>query len=408
MASIDEVAGLLRHLRNSTVAINDDGDFLVSIGRAEAVLAATDVDNYLAVRNGLQRPVQPAVCVTGYFEQAVELQGRTPFSMRLFRERDDIVIEDASQGRTVTLSPASTTFALAQLDGEVPRELRRMISFGRDRLGRLYPVGEQCPFSAILGRILTVKVHTRDDDVLATNCRKLQALAEAALFHVAFGLGVGISLQLDWERAYYRLGLRRDAEIQFPRRTYTSELLAYYQLAFGSDSLMLAYLSLYKVLEYFFTSSSKRILHQKMIESLVQPDFATTKPKKLDELARVVRLHDTKLDEERQLKTVLEDHFGPDVLRAWIEDFDRENDSYLTTERTIFAKLMRVDVSDNQLFPTVACRIYHIRNALVHHKEGEVSRFVPFSGQEAVLHRELPLLLYIAEQLIIKTGKDLN
>jgi hypothetical protein len=36
-----------------------------------------------------------------------------------------------------------------------------------------------------------------------------------------------------------------------------------------------------------------------------------------------------------------------------------------------------------------------------------VSRFIPFSGQEAILYRELPLLLYLAEQIIIKTGKDL-
>ncbi len=49
-----------------------------------------------------------------------------------------------------------------------------------------------------------------------------------------------------------------------------------------------------------------------------------------------------------------------------------------------------------------------IRNALVHHKEGEVSRFIPFSGQEAILYREIPLLIYLSEQIIIKTGKDIQ
>jgi hypothetical protein len=33
---------------------------------------------------------------------------------------------------------------------------------------------------------------------------------------------------------------------------------------------------------------------------------------------------------------------------------------------------------------------------------------VPFSGQEKALYREAPLILFLAEQLIIKTGKDLT
>ena len=49
-----------------------------------------------------------------------------------------------------------------------------------------------------------------------------------------------------------------------------------------------------------------------------------------------------------------------------------------------------------------------IRNALVHNKEGEVGRFVPYTGQEEVLNKEVQILLFIAEQMIIKTGKDIS
>lgn len=49
-----------------------------------------------------------------------------------------------------------------------------------------------------------------------------------------------------------------------------------------------------------------------------------------------------------------------------------------------------------------------IRNALVHNKEGEIARFIPYSGQEEALHKEVQILIFIAEQLIIKTGKDLT
>ena len=309
------------------------------------------------------------------------------------------------------LSPASTMFALAQLDcDEMPMDLRRIISLGRTRLRQRgsEDTSQVIPLSAIFSRILTIKVCTPPDDSIVRNCRRLQAIAEAALFHIAYGQGIGFSLSLSWERAYYRLGLRRDSAVQFPLRTYTSELLAYYHLAFGSDSLILAYLALYKVLEYFFTSSSDRILHQKMTEKLVEPDFSHTKPKKLKELAKVIRLHDSKLDERRLLRTVLEHYFDGEELRDWIHAFDSENEGYLTTERDVFAERLNVDTSDDQVFASVANRIYHIRNALVHHKEGEMSRFIPFSGQEAILYREIPLLIYLAEQVIIKTGKDIQ
>jgi hypothetical protein len=410
MADLSQVEHLLRNLRTS-VSQSTGGDFIVTYNDIGLTLPNTDVDRYLTSKATMERPVPPAICLPGFFEQAVEVQGHGPATYRLFREREEIALEDSAHGRGVILSPASTLFALAQLDAEeMPVDLRRIIHMSRMRI-RNRSNGEDdqgVPFNAIFGRILTVKVATSPEDSFARSCRRLQAIAEASLFHVTYCQGIGFSLSLSWERAYYRLGLRRDAVVQFPLRTYTSELLAYYHLAFGSDSLILAYLALYKVLEYFFTSSSDKVLHQKITEKLIEPDFSHAKPNKLQELAKVIRQHDTKLDERRLLRTVLEHYFDADELREWVTAFDADNEAYLTSERDVFAERLRIDVSDDQVFSTVANRIYHIRNALVHHKEGEVSRFIPFSGQEAILYREIPLLIYLSEQVIMKTGKDIQ
>lgn len=413
MATIEDVQQLLRHLHDAQVVRSDAGDYMITYCDAQLTLRDADVDAYIEAKPRIRRPVPPAVFMPAWFEQVVDVQSNGPVSYRLFRDRDQIAMMDRGGTRHIVLSPASTLFALAQLDcDQLPTVLRRYIaSFMRNRLHRGRPTPEaDAPLGidSLFSRILTIKVTTSVDDSLAGNDRKLQSVAEAALFHIAYGEGIGLSLSLSWERAYYRLGLRRDTDVQFPLRTYTSELLAYYHLAFGSDSLILAYLSLYKILEYFFTLSSDRLLHQKMTEKLVEPDFSHMKAKKLQELVRVIRQHDSKLDERRLLKTVLEHYLSTDELRMWISTFNADNDNYLTTEIAVFAERLKVDTSDDQLFATVANRIYHIRNALVHHKEGEVSRFIPFSGQEAILHRELPLLLYLAEQIIIKTGKDLQ
>lgn len=411
---IEKVKQILRNIK-APVSRNEDGDFDIAYGDMNLCLKSSDLQHYLDIKDSLARSVAPSICIPGCFEQAVEVQGLRQGMwhpmVRNLRGGDEKKLEDAN-GRAVLLSPASITFVLAQLDcNELPKELRRKIRLGGRRGMRKTDDenGDAAPFDVLFSNILTIKVHTDEGDALAKNCDKLQAVAEAALFHFAYGHGIGFALSETWGRVTYRrVGHRQNRKVQFPRRTYISELLAYYHLALGCDSPILAYLALYKILEYFFTSSSERVVHQELAEKLVEPDFSHMKSDKLNELVGIVRHHDKKLNERRLLRTVIEDHIDEEHLRGWIKDYDEENDDYYTTERDLFADNLKIDTSDNQIYATTANRIYHIRNALVHHKEGEMSRFIPFSGQEEVLHEEIPLLLYLAEQVIIKNGEDID
>ena len=211
-----------------------------------------------------------------------------------------------------------------------------------------------------------------------------------------------------WQRTFYFLERDRNETAQFPLRSYHHELVAYYQMALGAESLILSYLALYKILEFFFTSASEKILHERIKDQIVAPDFSHTKTSKLRELAKTIRRYDQKMDERKMLQTVIEEYVNKDELTAWIENFDHQNENHLTLDREIFNEIHKVDTSTNQLCPTVGSRIYLIRNALVHNKEGELSRFTPFSGQETLLSKETPLLKYIAETLILKSAKDIN
>ncbi|QDE69451.1 hypothetical protein BHS09_22080 [Myxococcus xanthus] len=172
--------------------------------------------------------------------------------------------------------------------------------------------------------------------------------------------------------------------------------------------MFLSYLALYKILEYFYTSASESVLHQKVKAHIINPDFSHTKAKKIRDLIKIIRQFDTRLDELSALKLVLAEHFDKTELRQWIEEHETNNSPHFTEERTILNRSMRIDTSDNTIIPNIATRIYTIRNALVHNKEGEVARFVPYSGQEEVLQKEVQILLFLAEQLIIKTGKDIT
>ena len=409
MAKLAEVCHLLRNIPNAKVSRKQGEMFPAEIYDYPVQISESLVNQYLDLRNQIKRPHETSMFISGYYEQAIEFQDRAPIASRIMRG-DAIKLENREQTRTISVSSISDLFALVVLDSdEISRDLKRFINMSRSRMRWQQERSQESSNSigSVLSRIRTIRIATDNDDPIAENVKRLHALCEASLFHIAYGWGTAISLSTSWQRAYYRFGLRRDSTVQFPLRTYKSELLAYYHLAFGSDSLILAYLALYKILEYFFTSASERLLHSKMSHKLVEPDFLHTKPKKLRELVKIIRAQDSRMDEKRMLTTVLSDFFAPEDLRNWIIDYDSENNDYFTTEHRVFAEPLRIDTSNDQIFSTMAHRIYHIRNALVHHKEGEISRFIPFSGQEKVLFREIPLLLFIAENLIIKTGKDI-
>ena len=161
--------------------------------------------------------------------------------------------------------------------------------------------------------------------------------------------------------------------------------MSYYQLALSSDSLMLAYIALYKILEHFFSSAAERALHTRLTEKLIQPEFSHTQATQLRELTLLVRKHDQKMDEPRMLTTVIEQHFPADEVVAWVKEYEDESGQYYTAPQTVFGEAFTLDLNPDKLPSSLAKRIYHIRNALVHNKEGDLPRFVPFSGQEAIL-----------------------
>ena len=120
----------------------------------------------------------------------------------------------------------------------------------------------------------------------------------------------------------------------------------------------------------------------------------------------MVRKFDQKMDEQRMLATVLEQNFMVDEVPSWVADVEASTGHYFTQPQNIFGQSMTLDINPEGIYASLAARIYFIRNALVHNKEGELARFTPFSGQEAVLFKETPLLMFLAEGLISKTGKD--
>ncbi len=405
MPTEEQILSILRGLSPRDVTVNSDGSAKFAFGGLVVSISAQELDEYLRLRDTITQHGNTGISYAGFFEQAIEIQSKRAGAFRLFSDDDEVVLEHDQSGLRTVVGPISANLILRLADSDsTDRDIKRFVLMRRAGLrGR-----EEVTLTEAFSRMLSVKVFVPENHALRSSSKQLRGIAEAALFHIAYGYGVGLVSIQSWERSLNFLSVKKKDGIQFPLRTYNNELVSYYQMALAGESLILSYLAFYKILEYFFTGASELLLHEKIREQLVAPDFSHTKVAKIRELARVVRKFDQKMDERRMLQTVFDQNINKEKLRSWIEEFDKETSNHLTTEHDVFGEPQRIDLSDNQLFPTVCNRIYHVRNALVHNKEGETARFIPFSGQEKLLVHEIPILKHISEELILRTGKDIQ
>jgi hypothetical protein len=405
MANINEIQSLLAPLPISTSSESDDR-FTFELFGNSFYIPKSEVDHYLAIKDKIVSNPTTSIFYPGYYEHMLEY--RSHISVKFGWEKDDIFhLENQDNTLSVKISLASSPFLLHVIQEMDSKDARRRLALrymsSRDKGSRT-----QEHWSTAFRRMRTIQVSSLKEDSMQMSREKFLQIAESALFHIAYGSGDGFYLSHSWERTYH-MPLRWDMNIQFPKRIYESDLVSYYQLALSSESQMLSYIAFYKIIEYFFLSASEKVLHRLIADKLIQPEFSHTKSEQLRQLAALIRKHDQRMDEPKMLTTVIEQFFPPTEgeIETWIKEYENTWGAYYTSPQQIFDKTQVVDLRQGEISSSIAKRIYHIRNVLVHNKESDFARFVPFSGQETVLSQEIPLILYLAEQLILKTGKNL-
>ena len=395
MANIDDV----KQLFEPTFQVHSQTDtgYIISTARTKFFLSTTELETYQQLPTVIREPAT-SIFFPGSFEQMVEIESDRPIMSRMLLGKEEkLTIKSADETMQLELSGASANFLLSTTILKGPTSYLRSVRFSEDTLPTL---------TQAFSRLLTVKVTVPLGSALAKQKDKLHSLAEAGLFHIAYGRGTGLRLVNSWEDEYFGLRSSRRVKVQFPLRTYKSDLVSYYQLAISNGSLMLGYICLYKILEYFYVSASETVLHNQLKDNLVSPEFSHTKQSQLRKLATTLRKFDQKMDEQKMLTTVINQYFTAGELIDWVQDFDKSK-PYYTTSQTVFGKSFILDVHPERVHSSLAVRVYHLRNALVHNKEGELPRFIPYSDHEGILSKEIPVMLFLAEQLILKTGTDI-
>jgi hypothetical protein len=393
-----------------TIISEDDESIIVQKYGGTFKISKRAIDEYESIKTKLHIDGETGIYTESFYEKAVELQQRFgPAATRLFRggsnsdNRDELVLGDRGAQHIKLQGSPSELFIFYFLE-HTPKFRRNFRpAFSRAMYERM----KEATINKLFRGTYTISIHGVDALNPARALESFHLLQDSALFNITYVTDVAVVERRVWDRDIYKPPARATAKLSFPMRVYRRELVSYYELASSSDNRLLQYLAYYQILEYFFVSASEENLERRLGDTLVTPGFSHAQTSDLRKLIKAVRRFDRDTKEERMLRTVLERYFSPpDEIIDFVQDYEREEGPHFTAESGTLGFTHRLNLHPNEIMQSLAHRIYKTRNVLVHNKEDDLPRFVPFSAQDEHLHKEVSLVRFLAEQLIIKTGDD--
>lgn len=350
----------------------------------------------------------------------VLLRDESPFPRIRMRMRDEpLVISDSDNGLCYSLTQPSDAYFLFLLMSAAslgtPRRLAGPIPIHRIA-ERSEANGESDAFDLLkrfFVRFITLQICSDRN----RGASDFERFSTAFLFQLSYNLDSALVPQRHLDELM-RTGRITDirranlSEIDPPRRHYLPDLVHHYQLAVAGDNPFLEYLSYYHIAEHFFEEVFNEDLVERIKTKITQPDFSYKRKKDIGGLIKdisrslQIRNEHITFSEQEALRLTLERYVDVENLRKQIDAYDPNLVTYYRTSKVEFANAEKIDLSEtdrNSIFKQLAQRIYRIRNSIVHSKESERARFVPFRD-DRVLLREIPLLRFVAEQIIISTS----
>lgn len=256
--------------------------------------------------------------------------------------------------------------------------------------------------------------------VIASSKQTVRRLAQSAysyLFHVSYNLDVAFVPQRYFDEISRRGRITRmrrskPEELDPPRRLYNEDLIHHYLLSVSTDSPSVQYLSYYHVLEHFFESVFNDDLIEQVKSAITHPGFSYKRKKDVGQLinsirkALQVRSETTTFSESEALRLCLGRFVDVGELSVRLAEYEDSLMDYYRDTEVPFSSGARVDLratDRDQVVRALARRIYVTRNALVHSKDGDKARYIPFKDERSLV-KEIPLMRFIAEMVILSAA----
>lgn len=336
-----------------------------------------------------------------------------------FLDRYDLgIIEDCENQIKYKVDIASHEYVIWFLSSFEDRELRKIKDFAISRPGWGYRTeGQEDEKKSLLDflrgnlrSLFTLKIQCASTKTKA----QFEQIFDSFRFQLANSFNDVIMPLNDLRDLCIPMGGRRitnsTSEFTAPKRVYVTELTNQYYMGLSSKLPFVQFISYYHVMEYYF----EKVYNDDMIKSLQDkissPRFSI---KREQDIKEVIRFVTKKVHDKNERYDINELEALELVLRKYIDISELLNNipnmaiDYYKTYEVPFSKGDIVDFSDTtnpKLYKKMAARIYKTRNSIIHSKSGEKAVYSPFKDDEA-LEKEIPLLRYVAEEIIIKTSK---
>lgn len=335
------------------------------------------------------------------------------------RENDAVIELDDSENKLhYSLIRPSNTFSLylllkAAKVGD-PRALSR--PFATPRIFDVAREDGLCVLD-LLKRFLAGKLTLRITSEITRTAADFEKYSSAFLFNISYNTDSALVQQRDIDELLRSGRITRTRkfsidEIDPPRRFYIPDLIHHYQLAVGTESPMLEYISYYHIAEHFFESVFNEELIERVRSKITHPDFSYKRKKDISSLIKDIgksikmREDSMTFNEMEGLRLTLQKFVSLTDLVEKIGEYDATLLDYYKSTLVPFSGAGVVDLKSDDVdlvYKHLATRIYVTRNAIVHSKESEKSKYTPFRD-DSKLVKEVPLLRFISEQIIFSTS----
>lgn len=394
----------------------DGGSYVFSRAQHSKRVEAESLNQISTQLANLQEISETAVLTATGAEYLMQETGHSNLGFRLQRS-EPLVLTDEVDKVTFQLGRPSDAvsifFLLKMASGSKTvlfRQLRPQSFVNRD-----FAEDSLTIFDLVAStiRVLSLRIDSSKPTAFAT----WESYVESFVFHLGFNLDTSImplrSLS-ELTRPSRIVNMRRSSieELDAPHRSYIPDLVYSYQLGISAESPMLAFISFYHVLEHWFQHVFEDDLVVQVQDEITSPDFSYKRKKDINALikriTRTVQLRDDQLtmNEATALRLTLEKYIDLAALKSSLHDFDPQLVTNLRESAVDFADGDKVNMDSNDasaIYGALAKRIYKTRNAVVHSKDGAKSKFLPYRHDKQ-LETEVPLLRFIAEQIIVRTS----
>lgn len=391
--------------------VDEQHDELFFRTRAGAQFKASseDLNSYLQFESRKStfdnKPFETCLSSPTHYEQIITSANR--FSPFLSRRGENIRFGNPeTDPLTVEIGDASPDFKnyFRFHEYSVMRTLERMRINRHSR--------ENSTLSDFIYAPQTVKVIGLNEVSSDSAVKKALELIEGCLFNLSYLKGVSLVLE---EELPKRQAVGESFQFEendfgkqlpLPKAKINRDVTRFYQRGMAVEDPVNQFLSFYQVLEYFFLSVSDEELYRKLATVVNDPVFSA-KPKHLDKVIQATLSHKRESDETEMLRLVLSRHVDESELITFIDAYESHlGEKWFTKKRKLFGEENEVKATLGHVIGNVAKRVKVIRNALVHSSDryNRQENFVPTRAAESEIRKEVPLVKYLAEKVIIASS----